>query len=343
LGITIEQITRNGRPIWVHVSTRGTTHIARTFPGTITFEPAEASIRLSRRQVRRLTDGLLPPITNPAQWQQIFRRLSQLEPSDFAQVTAIAPVIPRTKMRKLFEECGQSTSLGAQLCWAKTLNPKALAKAFVTSIEQFTPYRREEPFHPARTPLPASNTITSIRSSRDLASLLGPQQMAEVINGPHLNFQYVDYELVPARTTGGTTYDDGKRATTWVRLDQLLAGDRPIIAEVKIRKDKNPFYALIQALTAAVELLTPAQHDRLRKYYPKSFPNNNDQTVDIYLILYQWSRNRQAWQDLLTYTQETCHALSRIAKVQKYVTTFAILELLEPRNRTVSFKRLFTT
>jgi hypothetical protein len=85
LGITIEQLTRNGRPMWVHVSTRGTTRIARTFPGTIAFDPAEASIRLSWQQVSRLTDTLLPPITNEAEWQEIFRLLSQLEPADFAQ------------------------------------------------------------------------------------------------------------------------------------------------------------------------------------------------------------------------------------------------------------------
>lgn len=227
--------------------------------------------------------------------------------------------------------------------WAQEINPKELAKAFITSIDQFTQYRNGEPFHPVREPLPAPNLIACIGSSRDLASLLSAQQAAEVINDPRLNFQCVDYELVPARITGGTTYDDGQRGTTWVRLDQLLAGKRPIIAEVKIRKDKNPFYALIQSLTAAVELLTPAQHDRLRRYYRKSFPNDDDHTVDIYLILYQWRPNRQAWQDLLTYTQETCHALGRIAKVQKYVTTFAILEVLEPRDSIVTFKKLFST
>jgi hypothetical protein len=343
LGITIEQITRNGRPIWVHVSTRGTTRIARTFPGTITFEPAEASIRLSPQQVHRLTDSLLPPITQPARWQQIFRRLSQFGPSDFAQVTAIAPVIPRTKMRKLFAECGKCTSLDAQLCWGKKLKPEELADALIKSIDQFTSYLNGEPFYPARKPLPAPSTIESIRSSRELAILLSAQETAEVINDPHLNFKYVDYEVVPARTTGNTVYDDGKRGTTWVRLDQLLVGKRPIIAEVKIRTDKNPFYALIQALTAAVELLTPAQQDRLRRHYPQSFPNNDDRTVDIYLIIYQWRRNGQAWQDLLAYAQETCHALSRIAKVQKYITTFAVLELLEPCKSTVTFKRLFST
>jgi len=122
-------------------------------------------------------------------------------------------------------------------------------------------------------------------------------------------------------------------------LDQLLAGERPIIAEVKIRKDQNPFYALIQALTAAVELLTPAQRDRLRKRYPQSFPNNDDRTVDIYLIIYQWHQNGAVWKDLFHHTQETCHALSKITEVQKYITTIAILELLEPCNRTATFKR----
>jgi hypothetical protein len=81
-----------------------------------------------------------------------------------------------------------------------------------------------------------------------------------VIDNPELNFSFVDRELVPTRTTHERFFENGEPANCFRRLDWLLANaqDRlPIIAEVKVRNDKNPFSALVQLLMYAAELVTP--------------------------------------------------------------------------------------
>jgi hypothetical protein len=343
MGVTIEQHAHNGRLTWVHVSTLRATRRSRTFPGSITVDPTKARVRLSRQQVRELTGIKPPPITDEQRWQEIFRQLEQIDPAIIAQCVAPPPPIPRTRIRSLFQECRTCTSLKEQARWAQQLTPTALASVFTESVEEFKPYRNTEPFYPAsRKPLPVPSANQAIRTSRDLAILLNVQGTAEVVNDPCLNFRYVDCEIVPARTTGGTYADLGK-GTTWVRLDQLLVAEHPVIAEVKLRNDKNPFYALIQALTAAAELATRAQHQRLQRHYSQHFANTNDAGVDIYIITYRSYSNGPIWDVLRVQTQNMCRALSLMPAVRQYIGRFAILELHEPANGIVSFERVFKT
>jgi hypothetical protein len=129
----------------------------------------------------------------------------------------------------------------------------------------------------------------------------------------------------------------------WVRLDLLLAAEHPIIAEVKLRNDKNPFYALIQALTAAAELATPAQRDRLQRHYPQLLAKTNDAALDIYIITYASHKNGQTWHDLQMRTIGMCKELSLMASVTRHIARFAILELHVPANGIASFERVFRT
>jgi hypothetical protein len=341
MGVTIEQHAHNGRLTWVHVSTLRATRRGRTFPGSIIVDPTKARIRLSRQQVRELTGIEPPPITDEQRWQEIFRQLEQIDPAIIAQCGAPLPPIPRTRIRSLFQECRTCTSLEEQARWAQQLKPTALANVFTESVEEFKPYRNTEPFYPAsRRSLPVPSTNQAIRTSRDLAILLNAQGTAEVINDPCLNFRYVDYEIVPARTTRGT-YADGGNGTEWVRLDQLLVTEHPVIAEVKLRRDKNPFYALIQALTAAAELATPAQHQRLQRHYPKQFATTNGAEVDIYIITYRSHENGRTWDELYVQTQNMCSELSSMPTVRKYISRFAILKVHGPVEGIVKFERVF--
>jgi hypothetical protein len=341
LSVTIEQHLLNGQATWVHVSTRGVTRIGRTFPGRINVDPEAAARRLLPRQIRALTGIRPPPITEEDAWREIFRVLDQIDPATIAQLTTPPSAIPRTAMRSLFQECRTHTSLDSQARWARQLTPTALASAFTTSVDQFRSYRNVEPFYPATRPaLPVPSPGQRILDNRDLAILLNAQKTAVVVNDPSLNFRYVDYEVVPARNTGRATYADGKKGTTWVRLDQLLVVERPAIAEVKLRNDKNPFYALVQVLTAAAELLTPAQRDRLGQHYPQ-LGAISDPTVDIYVITYRSHENGPTWHQLRDQTEDMCRALSAIRAVRQHIARFALLELQDPMNGVVSFQSLF--
>jgi hypothetical protein len=342
MGVTIEQHLHNSQRIWVHVSTKGVTRIGRTFPGQMSPNPAAAIVRLSPQQFRKLTGVPMPAISEVDSWQQIFCDLNQLDSEIISKCVSPPLPIPRTTMRKLFEKCRANTSLDEQVHWADQLTAGELASAFIKSIDEFKGYRNTEPFYPStRRILPVLSTNQPIRSSRDLAIVLNAQGPAKVVNDPCLNIRYVDYEVVPARTTGGAKYDDGKEGRTWVRLDLLLLADNPVIAEVKLRSDKNPFYALVQALTCAAELATPAQRDRLqRRRYPQLLTKA---PFEIYTIVYEPNRNGEDWRRLLLRAEEMCRELISMPIIRKYIDRFAILELLEPNNGIVSFKRVFKT
>ncbi len=244
-------------------------------------------------------------------------------------------------MRRLYEECQAQSSLKKQLDWAATVSAEKLAEAFRESVDQFAGYCNAEPFYPAsRGELSKPVPDATIRRCRDLAAYLRMQGVAFVVNDPSLKLRYLDYEVVPARTTGGASYNDGKRSTTWVRLDLLLHADGPVIAEVKLRSDKNPFYALLQALTCAVELATPSQRIRLQSRYSQINPAS---PLEIYTVIYRPSVNGEDWHRLLLRSEEMSRKLISLPSIRRYIGRFAILELLEPKSGIISFKRVFKT
>ncbi|MBY0522259.1 MAG: hypothetical protein K2R98_02610 [Gemmataceae bacterium] len=63
-------------------------------------------------------------------------------------------------------------------------------------------------------------------------------------------------------------------------------GGIPIIGEIKVKKDMDVFFGLVQALMYGVELATPNQFARLRKSYPEQFADLPDRPqFDVYLLL----------------------------------------------------------
>jgi hypothetical protein len=81
----------------------------------------------------------------------------------------------------------------------------------------------------------------------------------------------VDYEIIPFRTTGHASFEDGKVGTSGGGGLDLLLQDKhsglPIIGEIKSPGDVNLFLALMQALVYAVELTSSSQAQRLKKFY----------------------------------------------------------------------------
>ncbi|MGH2927349.1 MAG: hypothetical protein ACRDL8_04020 [Solirubrobacteraceae bacterium] len=165
-------------------------------------------------------------------------------------------------------------------------HPAELADEFVASVAHFTPYNNaDEPFYP---PERATREFAEdVKRTNDIVLRLDDQQHLVPIDAPgrhndhdagplvhsvpaaQLAMDYLDRELLVQRTTSPAAWEDGTPNRGGVRLDVLLAdaADRtPIVGELKLPGDMDPFFALVQALACAAHLATPNQYERLRRH-----------------------------------------------------------------------------
>jgi hypothetical protein len=117
-----------------------------------------------------------------------------------------------------------------------------------------------------------------------------------------LEFEYVDYEFCPGRTTYSQN-ETGSYGPKQDRFDLLLVNrdDRlPIVGEVKAATDRSPFLALIQGLTYVVTTTTAWQRERLENSYPQKlkWPQNGPWT-DLYIFVIDYPREDQESQEIL--------------------------------------------
>ena len=272
------------------------------------------------------------------------------------------PKIPVTSMRSLYGMFDLFCSLDCHLAMAEEArrdhNPATLAELFQRSVERFSDYSNvEEPFypdHPPRKDIPDPQTIDRIAGTTSLTSFLKYSGTAQVVDNHDLDFVFVDRELVPARTTGNVLFENGDPSIRVRRLDWLLANahdQRPVIAEVKVGDDKNPFYALIQLLMYAAELVTPAQLTRLRRHYPDRFklPASADgvtvaqgPVMDLYIIISNFNPRSELRQEILETTSELAQLLVVEEGVSRYIRKIACLDVTLEKDKQLRFTKVFS-
>jgi hypothetical protein len=263
-------------------------------------------------------------------------------------------IIPVTDMRCLYMVLQDFTSAEFHLSMAREAErapvAKKLAERFRESVEQFSDYcNPHEPFYPARHELDNPGQVREIDGTYTLTGVLVHQHggIGEVENDPGLNFRYVDREIVPTRTTGRARFADGRSAICGKRLDWFLQNStdrRPIVAEVKVGNDKNPFYALIQTLMYAAELVTFNQTTRLTNHYPQlQFPevtNEGIPALDIYLVLYNYNWRSDVRTGIIEVTERLCESLMEEPAITSHIRRIACLECSMKEER-LHFTRLF--
>jgi hypothetical protein len=255
-------------------------------PAEIPFYVAKLVTRVEKRTrevpgIRRVRTG------RP---EEPARRLRRVPGTPKSIPTTLMDVL-YAEIHALVETRGVITSLqAAQLDLARAWleEPDRLAFAFAESVRQFTAYdNRDEAFYPERAnPHLETREVAALASTNDVAALVARASLVGTAERPNGAFRYVDREIVPARTTGGATFSDGRTAKQFRRLDLLLADadDRaPIIAEIKVGGDQHPLYALVQLLMLAAQLSTPNQFARLHHAYPDTFGDVG--RVDLYMLL----------------------------------------------------------
>jgi hypothetical protein len=245
--------------------------------------------------------------------------------------------IPYTRLREQYEKV-KALSAEEELQWAREVSGVALGHVFAESVGQFRSYVNDEPFYPAAR---ASRVEGNLSGTHRLACLLERAGGAYVPEVPVLGFRYVDREIVPARTTAKAEYSNGQKKTEFVRFDLLLASDVPIVAEVKIAGDSNAFSALAQVLTAAAELATPSQRQRLYKQYGTRLPSTADPRLDVYLLFVDYPVRSPVKMPILRETQRIASELVAYPAVRPYLRRVAALHLQSADARGVLFRPEF--
>jgi len=231
-----------------------------------------------------------------------------------------------------------------QLAMARATNAADLAANFAHSVAAFQTYSNGEPFYETgRKPLKTPQEIPAeIRRTEDFAAILRAQRNGCVENDASLNFRYVEREIVPARTTGGVQYDNGDRPSRWIRLDLLLAGELPILGELKLRNDNaSAYYGLIQLLASASEMATAPQHARLLRYYSSHLPILGLPRYDLYLIFYRSNPHSKPKMEILDETRRLTSQLVAFPEISKYVGRIVALDADWTERAKITFRKRF--
>ena len=236
------------------------------------------------------------------------------------------PRLPISQLRQLYDALGnlkeQEQTALAEL---HAEDPTLLLRRFRESVKVLTkvPLIADPYYDSARKPLPFPPTpVHAIKRTEHFASRLADRRPRHVKGAEELDFYYIDREISPLRTA---TTDAPRRS-----LDLLLANahDRtPILAELKIGPDKPAYFALVQVLMLAVELVVPAQGARLLAHRPTKGRLRLDRRLaDLYLIAFNSPERGKYRPRLFQATERIAEQLVEDRLVSEYIRRVAYLD-----------------
>lgn len=128
----------------------------------------------------------------------------------------------------------------------------------------------------------------TISETNHVASILDKRGFNLVAKNPELGFEYIEREVSPLTTKGGVYYENGKsgKSSGSGGLDFIgwnIKNNLPVLGEIKVKDDENPFYAIIQLLTYLSELSTPNQIKRIN--YTDLFTGHKNIKGQFYLYI----------------------------------------------------------
>jgi hypothetical protein len=268
-------------------------------------------------------------------------------------VVGVSRTIPTTPLVRRYRALAPK-SQAERLAEAREMLecPEALAAEFAASVERFSGYdNASEHFYPPTRAVRkagamvkrTNDVVLALRDRGGLDPVDAPDRLVDHTAGvspvaaADLACDYVDRELVVQRTTSPAAWDDGaSNRGGGTRLDVLLADRRdrtPIVGEIKLPGDRDPYYALVQALACASNLATPNQYERMRAHMPAGrFPaREHPPRFDIFVLVVEEHSPRGRYMGDLHRTAEAlAPRLLAEPSVAQYVRRIASLRLVPP-------------
>ncbi|MCE5303816.1 MAG: hypothetical protein LLF97_12015 [Planctomycetaceae bacterium] len=98
---------------------------------------------------------------------------------------------------------------------------------------------------------------------------------------PEYCFQYIEREVPPMRVANGNQPKSGAGGIDYI----ARCGQTPILGEIKVESDGNPFYAFVQLLTYLSEMATINQVKRANKYKLFGESIGESPAFDLHMML----------------------------------------------------------
>jgi len=260
------------------------------------------------------------------------------------------PVVPYTPiLRRYHEVC--SLDEQSRLHLARTLNekPELLAADFVNSIDALdTGYKSCAAFRPRPKWPRHPEQLGIVANGPDLAWYMHRQHTLDVDAEPSLAVEWVDYEVSVLRTLGAAVFDEQvygmaegepARAGNALKVDLLLVNadpaDRtPVLGEVKVKRDKEPFSALVQLLVYIAHLSTHSQYARLRTNFASArYPDIDRGRFDGYLLLYKFGQSPNKYLGaLLAESELLSERLMQLPQITAHIRRLVSLDVSLDKN-----------
>jgi hypothetical protein len=221
---------------------------------------------------------------------------------------------------------------------AERLDVPQLTKQFSDTVaglagfEARGPDERWLPFYPSeRTSLSERTDTGTTRIARRLENSEGT---LHTTSDAQVRFRYVDREIVPLRRPGATFGPgpvQGKTSRAAPRLDLLVQAEdgTPVVGEVKVAQDKDPFFGLIQALMHTAHLASPHQVERLGAVKLScQFKPDPQPPFDVYLILQDFDPEHGRYRPrLYERAQELAAGIVEASPLQEWIRQIACLDV----------------
>lgn len=322
----------------------------RVFVGSVWLSAPDVELFLNEGLLSRATaDDLFDPEPETAA-QRLRARAARTEENPDVPAARKAGA-QSTPLHRYYNALKEGLDEGEQTALAETHaeDPSPLVRRLPQSVaatrrrcRQLTVSSKDEPFYQTRRVDPAirRTPVDQIKSTIEFAAHICDGPLA-VENAEHLAFRYVDREISPLRTKLTKAADRSPRRS----LDLLLANahdGRPIFAELKIGGDRPTYFALVQLLALASDLLPRPQLERLAEQYRTAqfaWPNNGP-FADLYLIAFKPPQTGRYRKPSFEATEKISKKLIDNRDVSSLVRRIAYLEAT-PRRDDLVFRKLF--
>jgi hypothetical protein len=218
-------------------------------------------------------------------------------------------------------------------------DPERLIARFDHSVKTAAGYRKiDEPFHGDRSEKWKEEAGEPVTSTTTFVANLAAAGHHEVVDFPELDFDFVDREIFPLRSTTIPVNGRGARRS----IDLLLRnGDGlPVVGELKVAGDSPTYYALVQALMYAAELSSESQLQRLADHYDFVVPDGQA-VISIYLIAYAAPERGKYRERSFDATKTIVERLMVDQRVTSVVRHIAYLKSSSDADGRLVFRHLF--